>query len=208
MQNSLNLTDFFLPKLEKIPALSIDHFQQNGNIKNITHIDESNNEILPPSSVIVTVSSSVNDQSPTTKKHHGKLSADSGIIGSELQMIGSKIDITSSTPSVLASAADSIAGVAAASASVEITKEIVEVEIIPKKYSLIRFPKEKSCFRQVMWFVIWPIHFLFSLTIPDCERPRLKKLFPLTFIMCIVWIGSLSYMVAWMITIIGMLSFK
>lgn len=83
------------------------------------------------------------------------------------------------------------------------TLEVVEVPIIPKGYSLIRFPKEKSLFRKIMWFVLWPIHFLFMLTIPDCERPSLKKLFPLTFIMCIVWIGSLSYMVAWMITIIG-----
>lgn len=115
-----------------------------------------------------------------------------------MQIIGSKIDITSNTlPSVLTTAAVDTNPPTA-------EKEIVEVEIIPKKYSLIRFPKEKSCFRQVMWFVIWPIHFLFSLTIPDCERPRLKKLFPITFIMCIVWIGSLSYMVAWMITIIGM----
>ena len=86
---------------------------------------------------------------------------------------------------------------------VAVEKEIIEVEIIPKGYSLIRFPKEKSCFRKVMWFVIWPIHLLFMFTIPDCTRPRLKKLFPITFLMCIVWIGSLSYMVAWMITIIG-----
>ncbi|XP_037036754.1 sodium/potassium/calcium exchanger 3 isoform X3 [Bradysia coprophila] len=82
-------------------------------------------------------------------------------------------------------------------------KEIAEVDIIPKGYSLIRFPKEKSCFRKIMWFVIWPIHFLFMLTIPDCERPRLKNWFPITFLMCIVWIGSLSYLVAWMITILG-----
>lgn len=82
-------------------------------------------------------------------------------------------------------------------------KEIAEVEIIPKGYSLIRFPKEKSCFRKIMWFVIWPIHFLFMLTIPDCERPRLRNWFPITFLMCIIWIGSLSYLVAWMITILG-----
>lgn len=80
---------------------------------------------------------------------------------------------------------------------------VAEVEIIPKGYSLIRFPKEKSCFRKIMWFVLWPIHFLFMLTIPDCERPRLKNWFALTFVMCIVWIGSLSYLVAWMITILG-----
>lgn len=134
------------------------------------------------------------DDSPP-KKMSGKL-AHENIIGSELQIIGSKIDITTCA----ATANQSPSSVVAVPIDV---KEIVEVEIIPKGYSLIRFPKEKSCFRQVMWFVIWPIHFLFALTIPDCERPRLKKLFPLTFIMCIVWIGSLSYMVAWMITIIG-----
>lgn len=49
----------------------------------------------------------------------------------------------------------------------------------------------------------WPIHFVFMFTIPDCDKPRFNKCFPLTFIMCIVWIGSLSYVVAWMITIIG-----
>jgi len=56
---------------------------------------------------------------------------------------------------------------------------------------------------QIIWIVTWPIHLLFALTIPDCERPKLKKWFPFTFTMCIIWIGSLSYLVAWMITIIG-----
>ncbi|KAJ8981088.1 hypothetical protein NQ317_005485, partial [Molorchus minor] len=55
----------------------------------------------------------------------------------------------------------------------------------------------------VTWIITWPIHLVFLFTIPDCEKPRFKKWFPLTFIMCIVWIGSLSYVVAWMITIIG-----
>lgn len=56
---------------------------------------------------------------------------------------------------------------------------------------------------QTTWIVTWPIHLVFLFTIPDCEKPRFKNWFPLTFIMCIVWIGSLSYIVAWMITIIG-----
>lgn len=54
-----------------------------------------------------------------------------------------------------------------------------------------------------MWIITWPIYLVFLFTIPDCEIPRFKKLFPLTFTMCIVWIGSLSYLVAWMITIVG-----
>lgn len=54
-----------------------------------------------------------------------------------------------------------------------------------------------------MWIAILPIHVVFLCTIPDCSRKRFRSWFPLTFIMCIVWIGSLSYVVAWMITIIG-----
>lgn len=56
---------------------------------------------------------------------------------------------------------------------------------------------------QIMWIITWPIHLVFLFTIPDCDKPKFKKWFPLTFIMCIIWIGSLSYIVAWMITIIG-----
>lgn len=70
-------------------------------------------------------------------------------------------------------------------------------------YRLLRYPKDKSCFAQFTWLIIWPIHLLFRIAIPDCKKPKHNKIFPLTFVMCIVWIGSLSYVVAWMITIIG-----
>lgn len=165
---------------ERIPALSIEHFQQNGNIKNVTHIDESNNEVAVIDAPCVISAAAIHvsaDLDP--KKPNG------------------------AEPDVELHSRNVETGVSTTAADVLPTKEVIEVEIIPKGYSLTRFPKEKSCFRKVMWFVLWPIHFLFMLTIPDCERPRLKKLFPMTFIMCIVWIGSLSYMVAWMITIIG-----
>ncbi|XP_030747873.1 sodium/potassium/calcium exchanger 3 isoform X1 [Sitophilus oryzae] len=66
-----------------------------------------------------------------------------------------------------------------------------------------KWPSENGTFRQLMWIVTWPIRLVFFLTIPDCEKPKLKKWFPITFLMCIIWIGSLSYIVAWMITIIG-----
>ena len=53
------------------------------------------------------------------------------------------------------------------------------------------------------WLLTWPIHLIFSITIPDCEKAKFKHLFPFTFFMCIVWIGSLSYVIAWMITVVG-----
>ncbi|XP_069695190.1 sodium/potassium/calcium exchanger 3 isoform X2 [Periplaneta americana] len=69
--------------------------------------------------------------------------------------------------------------------------------------SMFHWPKGQEWWRQVAWLLVWPIHLVFLVTIPDCEKPRFKRWFPLTFLMCIVWIGSLSYVVAWMITIIG-----
>ncbi|KAG7313327.1 hypothetical protein JYU34_000438 [Plutella xylostella] len=81
---------------------------------------------------------------------------------------------------------------------VETTKETNGYE-----HSLWKWPTGQTCFTKTAWIVTWPIHLVFLFTIPDCEKPRFKKWFPLTFIMCIVWIGSLSYIVAWMITIIG-----
>ncbi|XP_022832743.1 sodium/potassium/calcium exchanger 3 isoform X3 [Spodoptera litura] len=70
-------------------------------------------------------------------------------------------------------------------------------------HSLWKWPTGRSWLTKSTWVVTWPIHLVFLFTIPDCEKPRFKNWFPLTFIMCIVWIGSLSYIVAWMITIIG-----
>ena len=70
-------------------------------------------------------------------------------------------------------------------------------------YSLLKYPWGESCFAQFTWIIIWPIHLLFRIAIPDCKKAKNNKIFPLTFVMCIVWIGSLSYVVAWMITIIG-----
>lgn len=85
--------------------------------------------------------------------------------------------------------------------------EKVEETKVELKSSLFRYPKEKNILRQFMWIIVWPTELLFFLTIPNCEYKRFKKLFPLTFLMCIVWIGSLSYLVAWMITIVGLYFF-
>ncbi|CAK1555006.1 unnamed protein product [Leptosia nina] len=71
------------------------------------------------------------------------------------------------------------------------------------EHSLWKWPAGRSQLTKATWIITWPIHLVFLFTIPDCEKPRFKNWFPLTFLMCIVWIGSLSYIVAWMITIIG-----
>ena len=56
-----------------------------------------------------------------------------------------------------------------------------------------------------VWTVFsWPISLLFLISIPDCRRNHFRRLYPLTFVMCIVWIGAASYLNAWMMTIIGL----
>jgi len=71
------------------------------------------------------------------------------------------------------------------------------------EFKLLTYPINESCFTQLTWIVTWPIYLLFRFTIPDCEKPKFKNWFPITFFMCIFWIGSLSYFVAWFITVVG-----
>ncbi|XP_053686139.1 sodium/potassium/calcium exchanger 4-like [Sabethes cyaneus] len=59
----------------------------------------------------------------------------------------------------------------------------------------------ESWFNIIWWFFTWPFRVLVHFTVPNPRTHR--KLYPLTFLMCIVWIGATSYMVFWMLSIIG-----
>ncbi|CAH0746111.1 unnamed protein product [Diatraea saccharalis] len=68
--------------------------------------------------------------------------------------------------------------------------------------SLWSWPDEKtSALKKLLWLVTWPIGLLLWVTVPDCRRN--PRFYPLTFIMCVSWIGGVSYLVAWIITILG-----
>jgi sodium/potassium/calcium exchanger 4 len=59
-------------------------------------------------------------------------------------------------------------------------------------------------FQRIIWVITLPISCVFVLTIPDCRRPGCwRKTFIITFIMSIVWIAALSYIMVWMVTIVG-----
>lgn len=74
-------------------------------------------------------------------------------------------------------------------------EESVEVE-----KSLWTLPKGKWLKR--LWFVYtWPIKLVLTLTIPNPKT--YKRLYPLTFALCIVWIGGNSYLIVWMMTVLG-----
>ncbi|CAL7946755.1 unnamed protein product [Xylocopa violacea] len=60
-----------------------------------------------------------------------------------------------------------------------------------------------SVCERLWWLLTWPINFVLLITIPDCRRNTMKSWYPLTFIMCVIWIAITSYIVGWVITVIG-----
>jgi K+-dependent Na+/Ca+ exchanger-like protein len=41
-----------------------------------------------------------------------------------------------------------------------------------------------------------PFYIVFTITIPDCNKVQYEKLYPLTFVMCIIWLGVLCIVMA------------
>ncbi|XP_043286072.1 sodium/potassium/calcium exchanger 4-like [Venturia canescens] len=77
------------------------------------------------------------------------------------------------------------------------TTEDESLEIV----NMTKWPEPAA--EKLWWVFTWPINLVLLFTIPDCRRKSLKSWYPITFLMCIVWIASMSYLVAWDITIIG-----
>ncbi|GBM08158.1 Sodium/potassium/calcium exchanger 5 [Araneus ventricosus] len=57
--------------------------------------------------------------------------------------------------------------------------------------------------RNFFWLLSLPILICCYFTIPDCRRSKWEKLFLITFLSSCVWIGVFSYVLVWMITVIG-----
>ncbi|XP_016061206.1 PREDICTED: sodium/potassium/calcium exchanger 4 [Miniopterus natalensis] len=53
------------------------------------------------------------------------------------------------------------------------------------------------------WMFTWPLIFLLCITIPNCSKPRWEKFFMVTFITATLWIAVFSYLMVWLVTIIG-----
>ncbi|XP_078787785.1 sodium/potassium/calcium exchanger 3 isoform X2 [Oryzias latipes] len=56
---------------------------------------------------------------------------------------------------------------------------------------------------KLKWLLAWPLSLLFYLTIPNCSSPRWEKCFMLSFVSSTLWIAGLSYIMVWMVTVIG-----
>ncbi|XP_029453689.1 sodium/potassium/calcium exchanger 4 isoform X2 [Rhinatrema bivittatum] len=56
---------------------------------------------------------------------------------------------------------------------------------------------------KLKWLFTWPLMCLMYFTIPNCSKPRWENLFMLTFIMSTLWIAIFSYIMVWMVAVIG-----
>lgn len=65
------------------------------------------------------------------------------------------------------------------------------------------FEMPSSAVGRCVFVVSVPIKVLLYLTVPDCRRARWRKWVIVTFILSLVWLSLFSYLMVWMITIIG-----
>ncbi|XP_029431589.1 sodium/potassium/calcium exchanger 5 [Rhinatrema bivittatum] len=65
------------------------------------------------------------------------------------------------------------------------------------------FTMPEADLTRIFWVLSLPIIMLLYLTTPDCRRRSWKRWFILTFFMSAVWISVFTYILVWMVTIVG-----
>ena len=60
-----------------------------------------------------------------------------------------------------------------------------------------------GAFKRFAYALSLPLIVAVYVTTPDARKSRFRHCVPLTFIMAIFWIGAFSYVMVWMIAIIG-----
>uniref|UniRef100_A0A1A8S6L4 Solute carrier family 24 (Sodium/potassium/calcium exchanger), member 3 n=2 Tax=Nothobranchius rachovii TaxID=451742 RepID=A0A1A8S6L4_9TELE len=56
---------------------------------------------------------------------------------------------------------------------------------------------------KLKWLVMWPLSLLLFFTVPNCAEKCWERWFMVTFFTATIWIAGLSYIMVWMVTVIG-----
>uniref|UniRef100_A0AAQ5XSS4 Sodium/calcium exchanger membrane region domain-containing protein n=1 Tax=Amphiprion ocellaris TaxID=80972 RepID=A0AAQ5XSS4_AMPOC len=56
---------------------------------------------------------------------------------------------------------------------------------------------------KLKWLLAWPLCLLLYFTVPNCNSPRWENCFMLSFACSTLWIAAFSYIMVWMVTVIG-----
>lgn len=78
-----------------------------------------------------------------------------------------------------------------------------DITFLEESTNIWEWPSEDGNKAKCWWTLTWPISFVLYMTTPTTRN--YPKMYVITFMMCIFWIGSISYLVAWLITVIGKL---
>ncbi|XP_029707240.1 sodium/potassium/calcium exchanger 3-like [Takifugu rubripes] len=56
---------------------------------------------------------------------------------------------------------------------------------------------------KLKWLIMWPLSLLLFCTVPNCAKRRWERWFLVSFFTATIWIAGLSYIMVWMVTVIG-----
>ena len=84
----------------------------------------------------------------------------------------------------------------------QVTEEDQEVRII-KQNDDSPFSVPQGLISRTLWLIELPMTCLFYVTIPDCRKSRWEKWYLVSFFISVFWIAILSYVLVWMVSIIG-----
>ncbi|XP_072760035.1 probable sodium/potassium/calcium exchanger CG1090 isoform X2 [Anoplolepis gracilipes] len=73
----------------------------------------------------------------------------------------------------------------------------------PNEVSPLVMPMDGNKWTLFTWGLVYPIHFMCRATMPDCRQEKWRSWYPFTFCISMIWISFYSYIMVWMITIIG-----
>lgn len=65
------------------------------------------------------------------------------------------------------------------------------------------FKLPENDLKRILWVLSLPAILLLYLTVPDCRRRFWKKWYMMTFLMSAVWISAFTYVLVWMVTVLG-----
>ncbi|XP_069771577.1 sodium/potassium/calcium exchanger 4-like [Narcine bancroftii] len=65
------------------------------------------------------------------------------------------------------------------------------------------FSPPEGHLNKMKWLSSWPVLVMLFFTVPNCAKPRWERFFMITFFMSTLWIAVFSYLMVWMVTVIG-----
>lgn len=72
-----------------------------------------------------------------------------------------------------------------------------------KEGPLVPFKVPAGVCNKLKWLIMWPLSLLLFFTVPNCAKRRWERWFMVSFLTATIWIAGLSYIMVWMVTVIG-----